>query len=212
MCPPGLPQDDSRDDGLGPADLGPADLGQVRPDGESSAAEHSITSWISIVSTFMRFKGEPYTRGQFSFPRRCSHLSPADPLLDPNITEERRNKGKARVNIFNLQHKLATLQSTNQSTKCKVFNSEFNCFSIRKRRNLISKSESYFKEKEVRRPAPVQQHCDAVPPGQDRGHARQLQEGHQGRWHDAGRRLHPVCGRGELWSISHVLLIICFHL
>jgi len=162
----------------------------------------------------------PSPRGSPSSPRSCgSRASPtpadssaspggvhtcptADPLLDPNITEERRNKGKARVNIFNLQHKLATLQSTNQSTKCKVFNSEFNCFSIRKRRNLISKSESYFKEKEVRRPAPVQQHCDAVPPGQDRGQARQLQEGHQGRWHDAGRRLHPVCGRGELLSQS----------
>ena len=63
MCPPGLPQDDSRDDGPGPADLG-----QVRPDGESSAVEHSITKWIKIFSTYnMRFKDESYTRGQFSF-------------------------------------------------------------------------------------------------------------------------------------------------
>ena len=62
MCPPGLPQDDSRDDGPGPADLG-----QVRPDGESSAVEHSITSWIKIFSTYnMRFKDESYTREQFS--------------------------------------------------------------------------------------------------------------------------------------------------
>ena len=63
MCPPGLPQDDSRDDGLGPADLG-----QVGPDGESSAAEHSITTWIKIFSTlYMRFMDESYTREQFSF-------------------------------------------------------------------------------------------------------------------------------------------------
>jgi len=62
MCPPGLPQDDSRDDGPGPADLG-----QVRPDGESSAVEHSITSWINIASTInMRSKDESYTREQFS--------------------------------------------------------------------------------------------------------------------------------------------------
>ena len=39
MCPPGLPQDDSRLDGLGPADLG-----QVPSDGESSVKEHSITT------------------------------------------------------------------------------------------------------------------------------------------------------------------------
>ena len=63
MCPPGLPQDDSRDDGPGPADLG-----QVRPDGESSAVEHSITKWIKIFSTYnMRSKDASYTRGQFSF-------------------------------------------------------------------------------------------------------------------------------------------------
>jgi len=63
MCPPGLPQDDSRHDGPGPADLG-----QVRPDGESSVVEHSITKWIKIFSTYnMRFKDESYTRGQFSF-------------------------------------------------------------------------------------------------------------------------------------------------
>ena len=63
MCPPGLPQDDSRDDGPGPADLG-----QVRPDGESSAVEHSITKWIKIFSTYnMRSKDVSYTREQFSF-------------------------------------------------------------------------------------------------------------------------------------------------
>ena len=63
MCPPGLPQDDSRDDGLGPADLG-----QVLPDGESSVEEHSITPWISIFSTdYMRYQNEFYTRGQSSF-------------------------------------------------------------------------------------------------------------------------------------------------
>ena len=63
MCPPGLPQDDSLHDGPGPADLG-----QVRPDGESSAVEHSITKWIKIFSTYnMRSKDESYTREQFSF-------------------------------------------------------------------------------------------------------------------------------------------------
>ena len=63
MCPPGLPQDDSRHDGLGPADLG-----QVRPDGESSVVEHSITTWIKIFSTlYMRFMDESYTSEQFSF-------------------------------------------------------------------------------------------------------------------------------------------------
>ena len=62
MCPPGLPQDDSRDDGPGPADLG-----QVRPDGESSAVEHSITSSIKIFSMInMRSKDESYTREKFS--------------------------------------------------------------------------------------------------------------------------------------------------
>ena len=74
MCPPGLPQDDSRDDGLGPADLG-----QVRPDGESSAVEHSITSWINIASTInMRSMDESYTREQFSF-----HSEVFTPALQP---------------------------------------------------------------------------------------------------------------------------------
>ena len=118
MCPPGLPQDDSRDDGLGPADLG-----QVRPDGESSAAEHSITSWINIVSTFMRFKGEPYTRGQFSFPRRCSHLSPADPLLDQVTTVTRRSEVKCRNQLSTFQPFQSTLYV---NIKEKQINSDLN--------------------------------------------------------------------------------------
>ena len=117
MCPPGLPQDDSRDDGPGPADLG-----QVRPDGESSVVEHSITSWINIVSTFMRFKGEPYTRGQFSFPRRCSHLFPADPLLDLHTTDERSYRGKVGIKMFNLQlsFKARNSKSNSNSDKFKM--------------------------------------------------------------------------------------------
>ena len=73
MCPPGLPQDDSRDDGPGPADLG-----QVRPDGESSVVEHSITPWISIVSTFIRFKDESYYPRTVQLP-----LEVFTPVLQP---------------------------------------------------------------------------------------------------------------------------------
>ena len=98
MCPPGLPQDDSRHDGQGPADLG-----QVRPDGESSVVEYSITSWISIVSTFMRFKGEPYYPRTVQLPPEVFTPVPADPLLDLHTTDERSYRGKVGIKMFNLQ-------------------------------------------------------------------------------------------------------------
>ena len=44
----------------------------------------------------------------------------------------------------------------------------------------LSKSGLVFQEEEVRRPAPVQHHQHDVPPGQDQGRDRQLQEHHQG--------------------------------
>ena len=119
MCPPGLPQDDSRDDGPGPADLG-----QVRPDGESSVVEHSITPWISIVSTdYMRFKGEPYYPWTVQHPAGCVHTCPpADPLLDQHTTDERSNEGKVGIKMFNLQlsFKARNSKSNSNSDKFKM--------------------------------------------------------------------------------------------
>ena len=124
-------------------------------------------------------RASPTTRGQFSFPRRCSHLSPADPLLDLHTTDERSNKGKVGIKMFNLQLSF-------KARKMKInSNSDINF-----KMCLISMFKVF--KKEVWRPAPVQPQCNGVPLGQDQDEVHHLREGHQGGWGDAGRRLRPV--------------------
>ena len=80
--------------------------------------------WISIVSTAnMRFKGEPYTRGQSSFQTEVFTpvLQPISPL-DQITTDERREKVKSEskfnISTFNLfpKHANHSKATTSKST------------------------------------------------------------------------------------------------